>query len=83
MIFYVSEYLKVCNFADNTIFYVYKKIPASVINRLKHDSSLTIIWFKSKNIKSNREKCHFLIPRYKHKSIWIKRGQTKIWESGK
>ena len=34
-------------------------------------------------MKLNQEKCHLLVSVYKHKNIWARTGQTKIWENRK
>ena len=34
-------------------------------------------------IKSNEDKCHFLLYRYKHKMMFANTGQSRIWKSEK
>ena len=34
-------------------------------------------------MKLNADKCHLLVGRYKHESIWAKIGDARIWESNK
>ena len=41
-IFYLTEMTHVCNFANDTTFYVCGKDLDSLINRLEHDTALTV-----------------------------------------
>ena len=34
-------------------------------------------------MKLNQDKCHLLVPGYKHGNIWARIGKVKIWESSK
>ena len=34
-------------------------------------------------MKLNQDKCHLLVSGYKHKNIWARIGEVKIWESSK
>ena len=54
-----------------------------MINRLKHDSFLAIEWFQNNCMKLNKDKCNLLVGGYKHKSIWAKIGDARIWRSNK
>ena len=54
-----------------------------LINRLEHDSVLTIEWFESSYMKLNDDKCHFLLSGCKHEMMLAKIGQSRIWESEK
>ena len=38
---------------------------------------------ETNNMKLNKEKCHLLVSRHKHESVWVKMGDGKIWESAK
>ena len=44
---------------------------------------LAIECFESKYMKVNKDKCYFLLSRYKHKMMFLKIGQSRIWESEK
>ena len=46
---------QVCNFADDTTFYVCDKDLNTLINRLQHDTSLAIEWFESNFMKLNQD----------------------------
>ena len=50
---------------------------------LTHDSLMVVEWFQSNYMKSNEEKCHLLISRYKHELLRAYIGRSKIWESEK
>ena len=74
---------QVCNFADDTTFYVCDKDLNILINRLEHDTSLAVEWFENNFMKVNQDKCHLLVSGHKHETVWAKIGETKIWESNK
>ena len=73
----------VCDFADDTTFYVCGKDLDPLINRLEHDTALAVEWFENNFMKLNRDKCHLLVSGNKHETVWAKIGETKIWESKK
>ena len=54
-----------------------------VINRLEHDSLLSVECFENNHMKLNQEKCHLLVSGHRHENIWERIGQTKIMESRK
>ena len=74
---------QVCNFADDTTFYVCDKGLNTLIKRLEHDTSLAVEWFESNFMKLNQDKCYLLVSGHKHETVWAKIGETKIWESNK
>ena len=49
---------QVCNFADDTTFYVCDKDLNTLINRLEHDTALAVEWFENNFMKLNQDKCH-------------------------
>ena len=82
-LFYLTEMTQVCNFADDTTFYVCDKDLSTLINRLEHDTTLAVEWFENNFMKLNQDKCHLLVSGHKHETVWAKIGETKIWESNK
>ena len=82
-LFYLTEMTQVCNFDDDTTFYVCDKDWNILINRLEHDTSLAVEWFENNFKKLNQGKCHLLVSGHKHETAWVKIGETKIWESNK
>ena len=74
---------QVCNFADDTTFYVSDKDLNTLIIRLEHDTALAVDWFENNFMKLNQGKCHLLVSRHKHETVWAKIGETKIWGSNK
>ena len=54
-----------------------------LISRLEHDSHLAIEWFESNYMKLNQDKCHLLVPGYKHENICARIGEVKTWERSK
>ena len=60
-LFYLTEMTQVCNFADDTTFYVCDKDLSTLINRLElHDTTIAVEWFENNFMKSNQDKCHLL-----------------------
>ena len=82
-LFYLTEMTQVCNFADDTTFYVCDKDLNTLINRLEYDTAPAVEWFENNFIKLNQDKCHLLVSGHKHETLWAKVGKTKIWESNK
>ena len=82
-LFYLTEMTQLCNFADDTTFYVCDKDLNILINRLEHDTSLAVEWFENNFMKLNQDKCHLLVSGHEHEAVWAKIGETKIWESNK
>ena len=77
----MTEITQVCNFADDTTFYVCDKDLNTLINRLEHDTALAVEWFENNFMKLNQDKCHLLVSGHKHETAWAKIGETKIWET--
>ena len=74
-LFYLTEMTQVCNFADDTTFYVCDKDLNTLINRLEHDTSLAVECFESNVMKLNQGKCHLLVSGHKHETVWAKIGE--------
>ena len=82
-LFYLTEMTQVCNFADDTTFYVCDKDLNTLINRLEHDIALAVGWFENNFMKLNQDKCNLLVSGHKNEIVWAKIGETKIQESNK
>ena len=80
-LFYLAELTNVCNFADDTTFFSCDLDLSILLNRLEHDTSLAIEWFDYNYLKLNEDKCHLIISGHKFGNVWVKIGDTKIWES--
>ena len=78
---FLIEYTEVCNFADDTTFYACNKDLNHLINRLEHNSFLSIEWFENSSMKLIDDKCHLLISGHKYENVWAQIGNAKIWES--
>ena len=76
-LFYLTEMTQVCNFADDTTFYECDKDLNTLINRLKHDTTLAVEWFENTFMKLNEDKYYLLVSGQKHKTIWAKIGEMK------
>ena len=74
--------MNVCNYADDTTFYACDSDICNLIKRLEHDSSSAFEWFQSNYMKLNEDKCHFIIPGYKHEIMFASIGESRIWEKG-
>ena len=68
---------QVCNFADDTTFYVCDKDLNTLINRLQHDTSLAVEWFESNFMKLNQDKCYLLVSGHKHETVWANVGEQR------
>ena len=80
-LFYINESTNVCNFADDTTFHACDSDLSSLLRRLEHDAPLAIEWFNSNYMKLNEDKCHLLVSGQKFESVWVKVGNSIIWES--
>ena len=58
-LFYLSDFTEVCNFADDTTFHACDNDINNLIKRLEHETFLAFEWFKTNNMKLNKDKCHF------------------------
>ena len=79
----MTEITQVCNFVDDTTFYVCDKDLNTLINRLEHETALVVERFENNFMKLNQDNCHLLVSGHKHETVWAKIGETKIWESNK
>ena len=66
-LFYLTEVTQVCNFVDDTTFYVCDTDLNALINRLDHVTALAVEWFENNFKKSNYDKCHLFVSRHKHR----------------
>ena len=82
-LFYLTKMTQVCNFANDTTFYVCDKDSNILINRLERDTALAAEWFENNFMKLDQDKCHLPVSGHKHETVWAKIGETKIWESNK
>ena len=80
---YLTESTKVCNFADDTTIFAYDKDINSFIKRLQYDSLSKTEWFQNNNMKLIQDKCHLLIPGYKHENVWTQIRDEIIWQRNK
>ena len=56
----------ICNFADDTTANVCDENLENVLKSHEKNSVLAICWFENKFMNFNTEKCHLIIPGYKH-----------------
>ena len=80
---YLTEMTQVCNFADDTTFYVCDKNLNALINRLEYNTAIAVERSENDFVKLNWDKCRVLVSEYKHETVWEKTGEKKIWESNK
>ena len=52
-----------------------------MIDDLQYDTLSSIIWFEINCMKLNPDKCHFIIAANTHEHLWVKVGESLIWES--
>ena len=70
-----------CNFADDTSLNAFNKDLSILLHELEYDTLSSILWFEINFMKLNPDKCHFLIAANTHEHLWIKVGESLIWES--
>ena len=75
--------MEVCNFADDTMLHACNNDLNIPIKRLELDTFLATERFEANNMKLNKDKCNLLVSRHKYENVWVKMGDTKIWESAK
>ena len=51
------------------------------MERLEHDTKLTIAWFENNYMKINEGKCHLLVAGHWYETVWVNIGETRILES--
>ncbi len=78
--FFILKETEPCNFADDNTPFACGLDYESVIRRLEGDSLSCIIWFENNYMKLNEHKCYFLLAGHKHEHLWIKVGDSVIWE---
>ena len=42
---------------------------------------VAVQWFENSLMKLNEDKCQFLVAGQRYETLWVKIGQTRIWES--
>ena len=77
-LFFLPEYIDVCNFADDITFHACDEDLISLINRLEYDSLLAIEWFENNNMKLNQDKCHLIASGHKYENVFASVGQSII-----
>ena len=77
-LFYLTQMTQACSFADDTLFYVSETDLNTLINKLEHDTARTIDWLESNFIKLSWAKCHLLVCKCKHQTVWAKIGERII-----
>ena len=80
-LFYQFVNTSVCNFADDTTPYICDTDLFSLFANLENDISSAIIWFDENYMQLNSEKCHFLFMGNTPEYLWVKVGNSQIWES--
>ena len=69
---------QVCNFADDTTFYVCDKNLNALINRLEYNTAIAVERSENDFVKLNWDKCRVLVSEYKHETVWEKTSEKKI-----
>ena len=59
--FFLLKDMHVANYADDTTQYIYGENIEFVIKSLEQSSNLLFNWFKSNQMKGNKDKCHRLL----------------------
>ena len=74
----LTECTDICNFADDTTFFVCDENLNSLMKRLENDGLLATEWFQNNNMKLDQDKCHLLVGGYKHENVWAQIGDEII-----
>ena len=80
-LFWFNEQTDVCNFADDTTFYICDNEINEALRRLEHDTLIAIEWFGFNFMKLNQSKCHLLFAGHKYEHLFARVGESMIWES--
>ena len=60
-IFYFINNTKIANYADDSTTYSIAETIPNLLETLENETTLLLEWFKSKEMKSNEDKCHLLV----------------------
>ena len=82
-LFFQITHTHPCNFADDTSLNAFDTSLENLLHDLEYDTLSVIIWFENNFMKLNQDKCHFLIKANTHEHLWLKVGDSMIWESSK
>ena len=80
-LFFLTEFTDVCNFADDTTFFTCDSDLKHLMERLEHDTKLTIEWFENNYTKLNEDKFHLRAAGHRYKTLRANIQETRIWES--
>ena len=80
-LFYLFMNTEVCNIADDTTPFACDMDLRVVIQNLESDVASALMWFDANYMKSNKSKCHFIMPSNSPELFWIRVGEQVIWES--
>ena len=75
------KYTHPCNFADDTSLNALNADLSDFFRNLEHDTLTCIIWFENNFMKLNNEKCHFISAANTREHLWLKVGDSMIWET--
>ena len=79
--FFALKKIDNCNFADDTIPYLFGSNLKSVLEKLEYNSELAIAWVEMNHMKISTDKWHLLISGNKNKYMWAKSDEDIVWES--
>ena len=68
----------ICNFADDTSPYSYKKPLEKLLKSIEKIADLALNWFENNYMKLSTDKCRLIVSGYKHEHVKI--GTEKTWE---
>ena len=61
-IFFFLDKTFIANYADDNTQYATEKNVHELLNRMEHETSIVLNWFKINEMKSNDNKCHLIVP---------------------
>ena len=80
-LFYQFVNTNICDFADDNTPYLCDIDLVSLLANLESDVLSAIIWFEENYMQFNSTKCHVLFMGNTPEYLWVKVGNSQIWES--
>ena len=67
-LFYLTKFTDVCDFANDTTLFACDSDSKHLMERMEHETKLTIEWFEKNYMKLNEKKCHLLVAGHKYEN---------------
>ena len=80
-LFFLTECIDVCHFADDFIFFVCDRDLKHLMERLEHDTKLAMECLENNYMELNEDKFHLLVAGHRYETLWPNIGETRVWKS--